>query len=81
LEQQNNSEWRNHENWKPMIGQWLTLYSSSKNGRIIVPKRNDEIGLTVNAGHPVGKVILFLLAIMMPQILTSVVILVIMRAG
>jgi uncharacterized membrane protein len=44
----NQSEWDNRKNWS------VLTYSSSKDSRLFVPKRNG-FGWTINFGHSGGK--------------------------
>jgi uncharacterized membrane protein len=62
----NEAEWLKPENWKPVFGSWLMIYASRRDRRILVPKRNPQMGFTVNAGQPAGKAILFFLGIVVP---------------
>lgn len=48
----NDQEWQNPERWKNLF------YSSSKDSRLWVPKKNPTMGWTVNLGHKYGKIVL-----------------------
>ena len=49
----NNAEWERADNWH---GGWLGLYSSARDTRIWVRKRNPEFGWTLNLARPAGRV-------------------------
>ena len=47
----NNQEYANPANWHGM------LYASRRDSRIVVPKRNRKLGVTVNFAKPLGIMI------------------------
>lgn len=49
-------EWHKPENWRAGL-----LYVAPRDPRIVVPKRNPRMGLTINLGHRVSRVWLTLL--------------------
>lgn len=49
--QQNEREWNDPANWR---GRVFKLYHSSRDSRIVVPKRNPALGWTFNTAHPLG---------------------------
>jgi uncharacterized membrane protein len=48
----NTAEWQDENNWR---GGWLGIYSSPRDTRIWVPKRNPAYGLTLNLAHRAGQ--------------------------
>jgi uncharacterized membrane protein len=54
----NNAEWHDPRNWH---GGWLGLYSSSRDTRMFVPKRQPWMGFTVNFARPSGVLALLLI--------------------
>ena len=48
------AEWANPRNWQ---GGPLGLYGSIRDSRLIVPKRNQWMGWTLNTGKPLGKAV------------------------
>lgn len=59
-ERRNRAEWENESNWS--LG-FLGIYSSSKDARLIVPKRNPMMGWTINFGHRSARWIIVGLAL------------------
>jgi len=49
----NETEWKRADNWH---GGWLGLYSSARDSRVWVRKRNPAHGWTVNLARPAGRV-------------------------
>jgi uncharacterized membrane protein len=49
----NDAEWERRHNWH---GGWLGLYSSARDNRVWVPKRNPAFGWTLNLAHLAGRV-------------------------
>lgn len=63
----NEAEWRNPANWS-----WrdtLGLYASKRDTRLLVPKANPAMGITVNFGHP-GWAWTIVAVMLLPVVLT-----------
>ena len=53
----NQSEWFKQENW--LNPNFLGIYASKQDSRLIVPKRIPAMGWTVNFGHKYGSLLVF----------------------
>ncbi len=69
----NHAEWNNRDNWRGP--RWIGFYASSRDSRVLVPKRPRLLGFTFNFGHPSARWFLATIAAIAVLVTTAVFIL------